>query len=329
MSQQHGADQHGYDPQSVQHTQVLPEQRDVPPPPPDGTQVLPPDGTQVLPPQRSAPEQPAPDATQVLSSRPAQPEPGATQVLPSSATPERRQALPSRAPAASFAGQTPPPAPRPTSQPAAQPFPQEQPSPQAPAHDARPGGQGGYQPAPAPAPARQPARRGTEPTAVAALLIGLLGIVVPLIGILAIILGSIGRDRTRRRGTDGRGMATTGVVLGTVQLIFTTLLVVGGLLFWNAYGDQIEAALDQANELTSADLSVPDLLLGGITGDYSFDDLRELGGALGNTDELRELGGQCRSGDSAACENLLENVPDGLVPENLPENLEDYLPSGS
>ncbi|CAM3725146.1 DUF4190 domain-containing protein [Isoptericola cucumis] len=331
MSQQHGADQHGYDPRSEPHTQVLPGQRDVPPPPADHTQVMSPaasDHTQVMSPAAS-------DRTQVLPPHQQAPAPEATQVLPASA-PERTQALPSRGTDAPFGGQTPPPAPRQDPWGAAQPYPQAQAPAPAPVHGARPGGdgygqggygQGGHQPAPTPP--REPARRGTEPTAVAALLFGLLGIVVPLVGILAIILGSIGRDRTRRRGTSGRGMATTGVVLGTIQLILTTLLVVGGLLFWNAYGDQIEAALDSASELAGTDISVPELLLGGITGDFSLDDLQELGGLVGNAGELQELGGQCQAGDAAACEDLLQNVPEDLIPENLPENLQDYLPSGS
>lgn len=171
-----------------------------------------------------------------------------------------------------------------------------------------------------PAPQHQappPAPRGTEPVAVAALVAGVLGFVVPLVGLLAIVLGGIGVDRTRRRGTGGRGMARTGIVLGSIQVVLTALLVVAGLLFWNAYGDDIERGLEQAGDLTQQELSLPDLVLGGLTGDYSFEDLRDLAGAAGQMDELRELADQCQAGDPASCDELLENVPQDLVPEEL------------
>ncbi|WP_278235845.1 DUF4190 domain-containing protein [Isoptericola sp. AK164] len=175
----------------------------------------------------------------------------------------------------------------------------QRPAPPAPAQRAQTGGTGG--------------RRGTEPTAVASLVTGLLGIVVPLVGVLAIVLGGIGLDRTRRRGTNGRGMARTGLTLGSLQVLFTTLLVVGGLMFWNAYGEDIEAGLAQVDAIAEGQMSVPDVVLGGLTGDYSFDDLQELGGLVGDADELQELGGQCRAGEAAACEDLLDRVPDDLL----------------
>ncbi|MEG3614120.1 DUF4190 domain-containing protein [Isoptericola haloaureus] len=177
------------------------------------------------------------------------------------------------------------------------------PAPPAPAQRAQTGGTGG--------------RRGTEPTAVASLVTGLLGIVVPLVGVLAIVLGGIGLDRTRRRGTNGRGMARTGLTLGSLQVLFTTLLVVAGLMFWNAYGEDIEAGLAQVDAIAEGEISVPDVVLGGLTGDYSVDDLQELGGLVGDADELQELGGQCRAGDAAACDDLLDRVPEDLIPEGV------------
>lgn len=168
-------------------------------------------------------------------------------------------------------------------------------------------------------------RRGTEPTAVAALITGLFGFVVPLLGILAIILGSIGLDRTRRRGSGGRGMAATGVTLGTIQVVFTAIIVIAGILFWNAYGDDIENGLEQAEQLTQTDLSLPDLLLGGLTGDVSLGDLQELAGTVGQADELRDLADQCQGGDGASCDDLLSSVPEDL----LPDDVRDRLPSGN
>ncbi|MGF0117881.1 DUF4190 domain-containing protein [Promicromonospora sp. Marseille-Q5078] len=188
----------------------------------------------------------------------------------------------------------------------------------APGHGGQPAGTGRQAPG---------SRGGTEPTAVAALITGIFGFVVPLLGVLAIILGGVGLDRTRRRGTGGRGMAATGVTFGSIQVVFTALVVIAGIWAWNTYGDDIEAGLAQAEDLTQTDLSVPDLLLGGVTGDLSFGDLQDLAGTLGQADELQNLGGECQAGDAAACDDLLGSLPDG-VKDQLPQDLLDQLPSG-
>ena len=190
-----------------------------------------------------------------------------------------------------------------------------------PPHHARPQGVQPPHPGPASSPS-SPRRGGTEPTAVGALVTGLLGFVVPLLGLVAIVLGGIGLDRTKRRGTGGRGMAATGVTLGSIQVVVTAVAVVGGLLFWNAYGDDIEQELAQAEQLTQTDLSLPGLALDAVTGGVSIDELRELAGGMGSSGELRDLADQCQGGDTAACDSLLDQVPDGL----LPEGAEDYLP---
>jgi hypothetical protein len=109
-------------------------------------------------------------------------------------------------------------------------------------------------------------------------------------------------------------MARTGQVLGSIEVVVTALLVVAGLLAWNTYGDDIQRGLQQVDEFSQEGISVPDLVLGGLTGEYSVDDLRELGGMLGDADELQDLGGQCRSGDAGACQDLLDRVPDSLRP---------------
>lgn len=174
---------------------------------------------------------------------------------------------------------------------------------------------------PRPGYAAGPERPGVEPTAVGSLVAGLAGIVVPLVGILAIILGGIGLDRTRRRGTGGRGLATTGMTLGSVQVVLTTALVIGAWALWNQYGDDVERGLEQANQLAEADFSVPELLLGGLTDGVSLGDLQELAGTVGDVDELRGLAELCGSGDAAACQDVLDRVPDGFLPEELSATL--------
>lgn len=333
----------GYDAPDAPRTQAIPPRQDsttVLPPTQalggydDGTQVLPPapgdqsDGTTVLP---SAHEFGGyVDGTAVL---PATQAPGGyddgTRVLPNAAPPRRTSSRPIgslSAPTTTPAPHAPAPraaAPQPTAQ-APRPAPAPQPAPAS----------WGAAPAPGPAapagtsrPAHESAHRGTEPTAVAALITGILGFVVPLLGVLAIILGGIGLDRTRRRRSGGRGMAKTGIAFGSIQVVFTAIVVIAGLWLWNTYGDDIQQALDEAEQLTQTDLSIPDLLLGGVTGDLSFGDLQDLAGTLGDADQLQELGGQCQAGDPTSCEDLLSRLPDGIR-DQLPEDLTSRLPSG-
>ncbi|SKC37283.1 DUF4190 domain-containing protein [Krasilnikoviella flava] len=327
----------GYDPHDAPPTQVFTPQE-------DGTTVLPP--TQAIPPGSGESTTVLPaaqgytgydDGTAVLPA--AQAYGGyddGTAVLPNAAPPRRTTSRPvaslsapgqaattpaPHAPAARTAAPSPvaAPAPQHTAQPPAQRAAAPSPWGAAPAQGA-PAGPGRAAP--------EPAGRGTEPTAVAALLTGIVGFVVPLLGVLAIILGGIGLDRTRRRRTGGRGMAKTGIAFGSIQVVFTAIVVIAGLWLWNAYGDDIQQALDEAEQLTQTDLSVPDLLLGGLTGDLSFGDLQDLAGTLGDADQLQELGGQCQAGDPTSCEDLLSRLPDGIR-DQLPEDLRGQLPSGS
>jgi hypothetical protein len=217
----------------------------------------------------------------------------ATQPYPAAAS------SPPAAPAAS----SPPSAPRPA-----------RPAPAAPRHPA---------PAPAvpqpyPAERRRPegARRGTEPTAVAAMVAAVVGFVVPLVGIIAIVLGGIGADRARRRGTGGRGMARTATVLGSIQVVVTTLVVLGGLLLWNAVADDLRRGLDQLDGVAVPELSLPDLALDGLTGELSLDDVTDILGTVGQVGELGDLADRCQSGDVAACDDLVGQIPEDLLPSS-------------
>jgi hypothetical protein len=164
-------------------------------------------------------------------------------------------------------------------------------------------------------PAARPAPRGgTEPTAVAALVAALVGIVVPLVGILAIVLGGIGAERARRRGTGGRGIARTATVLGSIQVVVTTLAVVGGLLLWNAVADDLRRGLDQLDGVAVPEFSLPELALDGITGDLSLDDVTDILGTVGQAGELGDLADQCQSGDLGACDSLVGQIPENLLP---------------
>jgi hypothetical protein len=176
----------------------------------------------------------------------------------------------------------------------------------------------GYRAADRPAPVAAPRGHGTDVASVASLVTALLGLVVPLLSVLAIVLGGVGIDRTRRRGTKGRGMAVTGTALGVVELLLTAALVAGAWALWNTYGDDLQHGLEQAQELSgrTGDLGdIGDLVRDQLTDGLSPERIGDLAGTLGDAGELRDLAEQCQGGEPAACDELLQHVPEGLVPE--------------
>lgn len=172
-------------------------------------------------------------------------------------------------------------------------------------------------------PAGEPRRRGTDVASVASLVTALVGLVVPLLSVLAIVLGAIGIHRTRRRGTKGRGMASIGTTLGVVELLLTAALAVGAWALWSTYGDDLQRGLEQAQELSGQAGELGDLGdLGALLGDqltsgFSPDRIGDLATTLGDADELRGLAEQCQGGDPAACDELLQSVPEGVLPEGV------------
>jgi hypothetical protein len=70
------------------------------------------------------------------------------------------------------------------------------------------------------------AGRRTNPLAIAALCCAVGQLIVgPFAGIAAIVLGAMSLKQIRLSGEDGRGLAMTGLILGIVGTIITTLLV--------------------------------------------------------------------------------------------------------
>jgi hypothetical protein len=176
-------------------------------------------------------------------------------------------------------------------------------------------------PATATLPTAEPRRRGTDVASVASFVTALVGLVVPLLSILAIVLGGIGIDRTRRKGTRGRGLALAGTALGVVELLLTVALVAGAWALWNTYGDDLQRGIEHAQELSGragelgdvGDLG--DLVRERLTDAPSLDELGDLAGTLGDAGQLRDLAEQCQGGDAGACDQLLQHVPEGLLPE--------------
>ena len=60
----------------------------------------------------------------------------------------------------------------------------------------------------------------TSGMAVAALVLGIIGLLINILSILAIIFGAVGMNQTGKPGVKGRGMAVAGLVLGVVTLAF-------------------------------------------------------------------------------------------------------------
>jgi hypothetical protein len=78
---------------------------------------------------------------------------------------------------------------------------------------------------PVPAPAA-PRKAGTNPLAVASLLLGLVSL-FPLFGILAVVLGHLARAQIRRSAgrQKGAGLALAGLILGYLWLAFILFLL--------------------------------------------------------------------------------------------------------
>jgi hypothetical protein len=75
-------------------------------------------------------------------------------------------------------------------------------------------------PTPAPGPPPPPPAAGTDPVAVLSIVFAF------VFSPVGIVLGILGRRRTRRSGRPGRGLATTGLVLSVVFLVLAAAATV-------------------------------------------------------------------------------------------------------
>jgi hypothetical protein len=106
--------------------------------------------------------------------------------------------------------------------------------------------------APPPPPERETGRDGFS---VAALVLGIL----PLFGgLLGIIFGGVALGRIRRTGRDGRGMAITGIVLGSLWLAAVLAVVVIAVTSGPERGDG--GAVTQSGDVVVKDLRVDDCI---------------------------------------------------------------------
>ena len=74
----------------------------------------------------------------------------------------------------------------------------------------------------------------------AALVLGILSLVTwflfigGVFGIIAVVLGALGRGRAKRREASNGGMALAGIITGAVGVLLTVLVVVGVAALWNS-----------------------------------------------------------------------------------------------
>lgn len=77
------------------------------------------------------------------------------------------------------------------------------------------------------------AKQRTSGLAVAALVLGIVGLFFNIVGILAIIFGAISVSQTGRDPSiGGRGMAVAGLVLGIVDIAIWVLVLIFASTFW-------------------------------------------------------------------------------------------------
>lgn len=74
----------------------------------------------------------------------------------------------------------------------------------------------------------QPPKSGTNGLAIAAMICGICGFACIVPGVVGIILGFVSLPQIKRSGQSGRGMAITGIVLGSLWIVALILLIVIG-----------------------------------------------------------------------------------------------------
>lgn len=178
---------------------------------------------------------------------------------------------------------------------------------------------GGYPQAPY-SPNQYQAAPRTDGVSIAALVTGILGT-----GVVALILGIVGLRRTKKNGTQGRGFAIAGVVLGGLGVL--SWIVVGVLIGTAVVAHNNEMA-DLRSSCASGDMQAcDDLFYTAPSGsdDEEFGDTcggRTDGSTLctsvdptrwayGDDAELDGLWDACAAGDLAACDTLYTSAPSG------------------
>lgn len=199
-----------------------------------------------------------------------------------------------------------------------------------------------------------PPGQRTDGVSIAALVTGIL-----LMGVVPIVLGFIGLGRVKKNGTQGKGLAIAGIVLGGLAILGT--VAVGLTIFFavQSHNDRMDTLHSQceAGDMGACDDLYQESTIGsdheefGLTcggrtdGTVSCSDFED-GFTYGDNAELDALWDACEAGDATACDALYESAPanseyeefgatcggttDGTeycveVGTGLPEDLEDLF----
>jgi hypothetical protein len=101
--------------------------------------------------------------------------------------------------------------------------------------------------------------RGTDGVAVAAMIVGILALLVSWIpilgaigGIVALVLGLVGRSRIKKSGAGGNGMAVTGIATGAVAIVINIAIIAffvfAGDGFFEEFGSYVECVEETGDE---------------------------------------------------------------------------------
>lgn len=106
----------------------------------------------------------------------------------------------------------------------------------------------------------------TSPVSIAALILGLLSIIIPPLAIVAIILGIIGIVIARKNG-GGIGMSITGLILGLIITLFWVVMIIGLVSFFNDFDHPYYPSADPSVSNDSVDVEFG--TYGEYDGDYA------------------------------------------------------------
>lgn len=156
-----------------------------------------------------------------------------------------------------------------------------------------------------------PQARGTDGVSIAALVTGVL-----MMGIVPIVLGVLGLNRTKKNGTQGRGLAIAGIVLGALEILGAIAIAIIVLVAVRSYDARMD---DLRTDCAAGDMAACDDLydesnFGSDEEEFGWTCGGRTQGGGGCTDigaftygddpDLDALWDACGSGDMAACDEL-------------------------